>query len=157
MVVTDDQSNRLQGIMAERKNTHGLSLTTHSNRTIVDIGDMEIWDGADLSLIRDTLTRLIEKERRKSVAIQMRSVKYVPSGFFGMLYDYFEQGVSIRLIRPQPRIANMLWFKRFFAPESGGSHVLCGDRRRETAAMALAGREAWEANSDSTELSHAKV
>ena len=143
--------------MAERKNTHGLSLTRSSNGTIVDIGDMEIWDGADLSLIRDTLSRLIEKERRKSVAIQMKAVTYVPSGFFGMLYDYFEQGVSIRLIEPQPRIANMLWFRRFFESEHDGSHVLCRDHRRLSASTALAGRDGWETNSDSAELSHAQA
>jgi transketolase len=47
-----------------------------------------LWDGADLSLIRDTLNRLVVKERRRSIAIQMRTVKYVPSGFFGMLFDW---------------------------------------------------------------------
>ena len=46
--------------MAERKNTHGLRLSRRREVMIVDIGDMEIWDGADLSLIRDTLNRLIE-------------------------------------------------------------------------------------------------
>ena len=91
-VVNDDSLNQSQGTMAERKNTHGLSLTRSSNRTIVDIGDMEIWDGADLSLIRDTLSRLIEKERRKSVAIQMKAVKYVPSGFFWHAVRLFRTG-----------------------------------------------------------------
>ena len=143
--------------MAERKNTHGLSLTRKSNRTIVDIGEMEIWDGADLSLIRDTLNRLVEKERRRSIAIQMKSVKYVPSGFFGMLYDYFEQGISIRLINPQPRVANMVWFRRFFSADSDGSHLLVRERRRDAVGASLGSRDTWESNSDSTELSHARA
>jgi hypothetical protein len=110
--------------MAERKNTHGLRLTRRRDVMIVDIGDMEIWDGADLSLIRDTLNRLILKQRRRAIGIQMRAVKYVPSGFFGMLYDWFEQGISVRLFSPQPRVANMLWFQRFFEAESKSCYVL---------------------------------
>lgn len=113
--------------MAERKNTHGLTLKRGRAATVIDIGDMEIWDGADLSLIRDTLTRLINKERRRSIAIQMRTVKYVPSGFFGMLYDWWEQGISVRLIAPQPRVARMLWFQRFFELEENESYVLRED------------------------------
>jgi len=110
--------------MAERKNTHGLRLSRRRDVMIVDIGDMEIWDGADLSLIRDTLNQLILKERRRAIGIQMRSVKYVPSGFFGMLYDWFEQGISVRLFSPQPRVANMLWFQRFFEAEGRNGFVL---------------------------------
>jgi len=110
--------------MAERKNTHGLRLSRRRDVMIVDIGDMEIWDGADLSLIRDTLNQLILKERRRAIGIQMRSVKYVPSGFFGMLYDWFEQGIAVRLFSPQPRVANMLWFQRFFEAEGRSSFVL---------------------------------
>jgi hypothetical protein len=100
--------------MAERKYTHGLSTRDEQGVTVVDIGDMEIWDGADLSLLRDTLAILIQRERCKAIAVDMATVKFVPSGFFGMLFDWFEQGVSVRLIAPQPRVMNMLWFKRFF-------------------------------------------
>lgn len=110
--------------MAERKNTHGLRLSRRRDVMIVDIGDMEIWDGADLSLIRDTLNRLILKQRCQSVGIQMRAVKYVPSGFFGMLYDWFEQGISVRLYSPQQRVANMLWFQRFFEAEHKNCFLL---------------------------------
>jgi len=110
--------------MAERKNTHGLMLQTVQGVTIVDIGDMEIWDGADLSLIRDTLTNLVKKDRCRSIGIQMQCVKYIPSGFFGMLYDWFEQGISVRLYDPQPRVANMLWFRKFFVPQTEECYLL---------------------------------
>lgn len=110
--------------MAERKNTHGLTLQTVQGVTIIDIGDMEIWDGADLSLIRDTLTHLVRKDRCRSIGIQMQSVKYIPSGFFGMLYDWFEQGISVRLYSPQPRVINMLWFRKFFIPQSDDCYLL---------------------------------
>jgi hypothetical protein len=106
--------------MAERKNTHGLNLSSICGVTVVDIGDMEIWDGADLSLVRDTLAVLIDRRRRRNVGVQMRHVKYVPSGFFGMLYDWFESGVSVYLVEPQERVENMLWFQRFFTQERPG-------------------------------------
>ncbi len=111
--------------MAERKNTHGLKLRDRRGVALVDIGDMEIWDGADLSLIRDTLSRLIVKDKRRSIGVQMRHVKYVPSGFFGMLYDWFEQGIEVRLFAPLPRVQEMLWFKQFFELESDNCYVLC--------------------------------
>lgn len=110
--------------MAERKNTHGLQLARRRDSVVVDIGDMEIWDGADLSLIRDTLNQLIIKQRRRAIGIQMRSVKYVPSGFFGMLYDWHDQGITVRLFAPQPRVTGMLWFQRFFELDGKDCYVL---------------------------------
>lgn len=106
--------------MAERKNTHGLQVTTLRGISVVDIGDMEIWDGADLSLVRDTLSILIARRRRRTVGIQMQHVKYVPSGFFGMLYDWFESGINVYLVSPQSRVENMLWFQRFFIQDRPG-------------------------------------
>ena len=94
---------------------------------MIGIGTMEIWDGADLSLIRDTLTRLVVGQRQRSIGIDMSCVKYVPSGFFGMLFDWFEQGITVRLVSPQPRVTNMIWFKRFFAAENDEIFYLTGE------------------------------
>ncbi|MBX3444673.1 MAG: hypothetical protein KF774_19900 [Planctomyces sp.] len=110
--------------MAERKYTHGLSTRQEHGVTVVSIGDMEIWDGADLSLLRDTLTQLIQRDRCRSIAIDMSTVQFVPSGFFGMLFDWFEQGVSVRLMSPRGRVRNMLWFKRFFVGDRAESYRL---------------------------------
>ena len=144
--------------MAERKNTHGLTVKRQRAATVIDIGDMEIWDGADLSLIRDTLTRLINKEGRRSIAIRMRTVKYVPSGFFGMLYDWWDQGISVRLVEPQPRVTRMLWFQRFFELDSEDCYVLREDLH---SAADFAERDeiddgSWDAESGS-ELSPAEL
>ena len=57
----------------------------------------------------------------------MSHVKYIPSGFFGMLFDWYEQGVRIRLFSPQPNVARMLWFNRFFETVSEGCHELRAD------------------------------
>ncbi|MCA9079046.1 MAG: hypothetical protein KDA58_00745 [Planctomycetaceae bacterium] len=110
--------------MAERKYTHGLQLTRDRNVTIVDIGDMEIWDGADLSLVRDTLNRLVSIQGRRAVAVEMQNVQYVPSGFFGMLYDWFEAGIEVRLYHPRERVRNMLWFRKFFKLIDSGVYRL---------------------------------
>jgi anti-anti-sigma regulatory factor len=92
--------------------------------TILNLGPVEIWDGADLALLRDTFTQHCVNRRCRSLGIDMSSVKYVPSGFFGMLFDWHEKGVSIRLYSPQPRVANMLWFRQFFEPVTNGAHLL---------------------------------
>jgi anti-anti-sigma regulatory factor len=91
---------------------------------VLDLGEMEIWDGADMALLRETLTRLITTDKQKSIGVDMRHVKYIPSGFFGMLYDWFETGVQIRLYSPQPNVRRMLWFNRFFKVVSGDCHEL---------------------------------
>ncbi len=104
--------------MAERKSLDGLTLSEQDGTRLLDLGDMEIWDGADLSLLRDGLNHVILKEKRRLVAVDMSHVKYVPSGFFGMLFDWFEKGVSIRLYAPQERVIQMLWFRQFFVAAS---------------------------------------
>lgn len=97
--------------MARRK---GCSIDIREKHHVVVMGDMEIWDGADLALLRETLARLVEHERRKAIGVDLTYVKYIPSGFFGMLYDYAERGVSVRLYNAQPHIREMLWFREFF-------------------------------------------
>jgi hypothetical protein len=92
--------------------------------TILDLGQVEIWDGADLALLRDTFARKCGRNGCKSLGVDMSSVKYVPSGFFGMLFDWHELGVAIRLFTPQARVANMLWFRQFFNSESNGAYLL---------------------------------
>ena len=92
--------------------------------SVVDIGNMEIWDGADLALLRETLARLIDKEGASAVGVELSFVKYIPSGFFGMLFDWHDHGVSAWLYSPQPNIMNMLWFRRFFEHIEGTTFLL---------------------------------
>ncbi len=100
--------------MAERKYTHGLKLSVKDAVTVLEIGEMEIWDGADLSLVRDTIFRLVYNENVTSIGVDMSCVQHVPSGFFGMLFDWHERGISIRLMEPRDRVKQMLWFRKFF-------------------------------------------
>lgn len=98
---------------------------------VLDLGNMEIWDGADLALLRETLTRLIETEGNRAVGVDLTYVKYIPSGFFGMLYDWHEKGVAIQLYAPQPHVKNMLWFRQFFAPLVGDGYLLHSEPKQE--------------------------
>jgi hypothetical protein len=98
---------------------------------------MEIWDGADMALLRESLTRLIKSERHRAIAIDMTYVKYIPSGFFGMLFDWFETGVRIRLYTPQPNVCRMIWFDQFFETAGGGGFDLNPPRVTECEAEYL--------------------
>ena len=92
---------------------------------LLHVGEIEIWDGADLALLREGLTLLIERDRCRSIAIDMRYVKYIPSGFFGMLFDWFERrGVTFSLTPPQPNVQRMLWFRQFFRLNDDGLYEL---------------------------------
>jgi hypothetical protein len=108
--------------MGSRKDR--MKLHDRDGVTVLDLGEVEIWDGADLSLLRETLTNLINVAGCRSIGVNMSYVKYIPSGFFGMLFDWHEQGVAMRLYSPQPHVARMLWFRQFFEPESDIQFVL---------------------------------
>ena len=55
----------------------------------------------------------------------MTFVKYIPSGFFGMLFDWQEKrGVRFSLTPPQPNVQRMLWFQRFFHLNANGMYDL---------------------------------
>ena len=92
--------------------------------TVLDLGEVEIWDGADLALLRETLTQLIDRAGCRSIGVNMSYVKYIPSGFFGMRFDWHERGAAMRLYTPQPHVAEMLWFRQFFEHETNGTFVL---------------------------------
>ena len=92
---------------------------------ILHLGEIEIWDGADLALLREGLAQLIEKDRCRNIAVDMRYVKYIPSGFFGMLFDWYERrSVAFSLTPPQPNVQRMLWFRQFFRLNADGLYEL---------------------------------
>jgi hypothetical protein len=92
---------------------------------LLHLGEIEIWDGADLALLREGLASLIEKDNCRSIAVDMQFVKYIPSGFFGMLFDWYERrSVAFTLTPPQPNVQRMLWFRQFFRMNSEGLYEL---------------------------------
>lgn len=103
-----------------------MRIVDDGQRLTLYMGPMEIWDGADLALLREGLMRLIERDGARAIAIDMTFVKYIPSGFFGMLFDWNEKrGVQFWLTPPQPNVQAMLWFTRFFRPVSDSLYELC--------------------------------
>jgi hypothetical protein len=92
---------------------------------LLQLGEMEIWDGADLALLREGLFRLINGEECEAIAIDMRYVKYIPSGFFGMLFDWRDKcGTWFALTPPQPNVQQMLWFRQFFRLNADGLYEM---------------------------------
>jgi len=95
---------------------------------VLDLGTKQIWDGSDLSLLRDTLVDLSGPRHCHAVGIAMRHVKGIPTGFFGMLHDlHVGGGVAVHLFDPRPHICRMLWFRTFFEPEGDGGFLLLAD------------------------------
>lgn len=115
--------------MSSRKKQR-LNIRTENECAIVSLDDMEIWDGADLALLRETLTTLIEQNGFRAIGVDLSAVKYIPSGFFGMLFEWYEQGLSIRLDAPQQNVEQMLWFRMFFVRQSETTFVLSDERMR---------------------------
>ena len=108
-----------------------MKIEDREGTAVMDLGPMDIWDGADLSLLRETLVHLIAELGCPAIGVDMGHVKYIPSGFFGMLYDWRERGVEVRLYDPQPNVADMLWFRQFLEPLGGGEYLLVGEGRME--------------------------
>ena len=107
-------------------------LNIHSDGTtaVVGLGSIEIWDSADLALLREVLTELIDQDQFRSIGVDLETVKYIPSGFFGMLFEWYEQGIQIQLHSPQPNVEQMLWFRMFFLPHAEGHFFLCDEAVR---------------------------
>ena len=96
---------------------------------VLSLAEMDIWDGTDLSLLRDTLWDMIKKEDCRSFGIDLRKVQYIPSGFFGTMYSWHARGITVRLYSPHVRIRAMLWFRHCFQPVEDNSYLLCNTPR----------------------------
>lgn len=94
----------------------GMTVQRRDGIVVLGMGEIEIWDSADLALLRETLLQLITKRGSIAVGIDIRFVKGLPSGFFGMLCSWLEcRGVhAVYLFAPQPSVRQMLWFRLFF-------------------------------------------
>jgi hypothetical protein len=98
----------------------------------LQLGEMEIWDGADLALLREGLFQLIAREDCEAIVIDMSHVKYIPSGFFGMLFDWQEKAhIRFSLTMPQPNVQRMLWFRQFFKPNADGLYEMQNEASEE--------------------------
>ncbi|MCH8829248.1 MAG: hypothetical protein IID45_06680 [Planctomycetes bacterium] len=97
----------------------------------MSLSEMDIWDGTDLSLLRDTLWEMIKKQDCRSFGIDLRQVQYIPSGFFGTMYSWHMKGVTVRLYSPHVRIRAMLWFRHCFRHIDENCYLLVNAPRLE--------------------------
>jgi len=132
--------------MASRKDR--MTIHNWNGVTVLDLGEMDIWDGADLALLRDTLIEVIEIEKHQSVGVNLRWVKYIPSGFFGMLTDWHDKGISIYVYHPQENVARMLWFRTFFEEMEDGCYRLLSEHK-DTEHLVFQGQSHWDDGSES--------
>ena len=98
--------------------------------TVLDFGRVEIWDGGDLTMLRERFLELIDGQGCRSVGVEMSHVKYVPSGFFGMLFDMVQLGVEVRLFSPKPHVVQMVWFQQFFEQDGDERFLLAPRPKR---------------------------
>lgn len=131
--------------MARKKRN---SIEERNGYQFIVMGEMEIWDGADLALLRETLARLVDVDGHTAIGVDMTFVKYIPSGFFGMLYDYRERGIAVQLSTPQPHVKEMLWFREFFEEVEPGVYELKqrGQTSRSTVPANTSASAPWLAN-----------
>ncbi len=107
--------------MAVQRRFKRMLIEVQDDVHLLQLGEMEIWDGADLALLRECLFRLISGEGCAAIVVDMRYVKYIPSGFFGMLFDWHEKhGTWFAMTAPQPNVQRMLWFRQFFKLNADG-------------------------------------
>lgn len=117
--------------MMNQKKRQRLKIQSDGTTANVGLDQIEIWDGADLALLREVLTELIDKEGFRSIGVDLQSVKYIPSGFFGMLFEWYEDGINIQLHSPQPNVEQMLWFRMFFRRQNAGTYFLNDEAVRD--------------------------
>lgn len=78
----------------------------------IRLGMAEIWDGADLALLREVLfdARL---KLGKVIGVDMSKVRSIPSGTFGLFHSVIDLGKSIILLAPTQEIRNLTGFGHF--------------------------------------------
>ena len=123
-------------IQSRWQNSPRIDVHQERGYPVLDLGSKEIWDGSDLCLLRDTLVDLCHVRSCgggggvvcRAVGIEMKSVKGIPTGFFGMLHDlHVDEQIAVHLFSPQPNICGMLWFRTFCESEGAGGFVMLRD------------------------------
>lgn len=92
--------------------------------TLVCLGEMEIWDGSELSLLRETLAELSQSPGGCRIAVELSYAKYLPSGLFGLLANCCEDGMEMFITTPTADMIGVRWFREFFSDYNNGLHVM---------------------------------
>jgi hypothetical protein len=108
---------------AGMKKKHQVNLRMLDETAVVGLDVPEIWDGAELIVLREALFSLVQMEGRLSVGVDVSSVMHIPSGFFGMLFEWYESGVEVLLYAPRAHVQQMLWFRMYFREDARRSGI----------------------------------
>lgn len=90
---------------------------------VVRLNPGDIWENAELISIRDTFVFLFHNMGVTSFGVDLKGVKHLPSGFFGLLHDWHDRGAVVRLYAPGREITGMLWFRQFFRRLAEGTYI----------------------------------
>ena len=102
-----------------------LKMVHRADATIINLGEMEIWDGADLALIRDTLFEMIVEQNHESVGVDMTLGQIRPQRILRHAQRLERQGdPQSSCILRQPNVREMLWFRQFFVPAADDCFLL---------------------------------
>ncbi len=94
---------------------------SHYTGDLLTLNEAELWTASDLSQLRDAIHQRLNTGE-ESVCIDLSRVRHLPSGFFGLLCTFRDQGVNVSLFETQRSIHDLIWFKRFFRRGAGNSH-----------------------------------
>jgi hypothetical protein len=78
------------------------------------------------------------------LGIELQGVEFLPSGFFGVLFDWFDLGVRIRLYAPERRVRNMIWFRQFFVSDGHARFHMTDSAPLNERQAAEWSRDDWE-------------
>ena len=88
---------------------------------LLTLNESQIWTATDLYQLREAVhQRLTTGE--ESVCIDLSRVRHLPSGFFGLLCSFHDQGINVSLYETRQSICDLIWFQRFFQRSAGNSH-----------------------------------
>lgn len=94
---------------------------TTTPRDLLTIDQSGLWTGSSLARLRDSVKQR-QKAGKKSVTVDMTYVRHLPSGFFGMLCEWQERGLNVRLYQPADEVQQLEWFWRFFEEHDDGTY-----------------------------------
>lgn len=69
-------------------------------------------DGSDMSQLRDTLSAEVNGSDVKTIALDILGVEALPSGFFGLLCNWYDLGYRIILAHPSDSVMGYEWMIR---------------------------------------------
>jgi len=88
---------------------------------LLTLNEAQIWTASDLCQLRAVVEQRLTTGE-DSVCIDLSRVTHLPSGFFGLLCHFRDQGINVSLYETRQSVCDLIWFQRFFQRGAGNSH-----------------------------------